>query len=115
MIKLSLSGEAKKHVQKWGGTYFLNEKTTNGKPFWVHKSGFSVIYWNNNNFWSIEYEKNLGKNRGYITGPANDERVPIEISEGWTYAKDGVFINATRNVVHFEEWAYNPGKFNSYS
>ena len=53
-MKLVLSEVAKKHPPSLGGQYLLGEGLTNNRNYWVHRSGHSAIWWNDQGwFWCV--------------------------------------------------------------
>ena len=88
-----------------GGTYILQDEKHNGKPYYVHQSGAWSISWRTDtkswNIGSKSISIDNGRNLGYVIGPSNDERVPINIKSGWRYSDDG-WQNAADNEVQFE-------------
>ena len=109
-MKLSISGEPQKHQGARGGTYFLQEDKTNGKPYWVHQSDGKAIWWDKVvNKWMVGNFKDLGKDFGGIIGPSNNDSPPNQINNGWQYGKASSFHNT--NDVHFEDWTFKQGKF----
>ena len=109
-MKLSISGEPQKHQGARGGTYFLQEDKTNGKPYWVHQSGGKAIWWDNDfNNWKVGNFEHLGSSTAGIKGPSNNDSPPNQItSNGWQYANNGWHDT---NGVHFEDWTFKQGNF----
>ena len=108
-MKLFIGGEAQKHQDLKGGTYFLQEDKINNKPFWIHQSGYKAIWWSPNDYWNIGGFSNLGKTQTGIYGPKNNESPPNQIKNGWQYC-DGTNFHDT-NDVHFEDCTFKQGKF----
>ena len=107
-MQLSISGEVQKHQSTKGGTYFLQENKTNGKPFWIHQSGGKAI-WSDNNFnkWKVGAFEYFGSEFAGIKGPSNNDSPPNQITNGWRYHNRGWHDTD----VHFEDWTFKQGKF----
>ena len=109
-MKLSFSGEADKHQGADGGTYLLQEDKINNKLYWIHQSGYTAIWWDNNfNEWTVGEFEDLGSSRGGIKGPSNNDSPPNQITNGWQYWDRTNWLDT--NDVHFEDWTFKQGKF----
>ena len=110
-MKLSISGEARKHQASRGGAYFLQEDKTNNKPFWVHQSGCKAIWWDNTSppSWMVGDFEYLGSSTAGIVGPSDNDSPPNQITNGWKYANINQWSDT--NDVHFEDWTFKQGKF----
>ena len=107
-MKFSISGEAQEHQAGFGGTYFLQEDKTNNKPFWVHQSGDSAIWWSPNDYWNIGKFSDLGKKPTAIYGPSNNDSPPYQITNGWWYWNGDEWLDT--NDIQFDVITFKQGK-----
>ena len=108
-MKLSFSGEADKHQGADGGTYLLQKDKINNKLYWIHLSGYTAIWWDNNfNEWTVGEFEDLGSSRGGISGPSNNDSPPNQITNGWKFANNGFHDT---NGVHSGDLTFKQGKF----
>ena len=113
-MKLVLSKVAKKHPPSLGGQYVLGNGLTNNKNYWVHRSGHSAIWWNDQGwFWCVGTYEKLGENFAGIVGPFNQKGWPISITEGWNYFNGIEWTDAASEDVKFLDWSSVKGKGNS--
>ena len=113
-MKLSVSGEAQKHVGGCGGTYFLQEDKTNNKTCWIHKSGGKAIWWDKEvDKWNVGNFDKLGSEYAGIKGPSNNDNPPNQITNDWKYSTDpdDPWADAKINEILFEDWTFKQGKF----
>ena len=110
-MKLVLSEVAKKHPPSLGGQYLLREGLTNNRNYWVHRSGHSAIWWNDQGwFWCVGTYEKLGQNFAGIIGPFNQNGWPILITDGWNYYNGNEWTDASPDDVKFLDWSTIEGK-----
>ena len=109
-MKLSLSGEAQEQfgAKISRGIYFLQENTTNGKPFWIHQSGDKAIWWLSDK-WIVTPLEEINKwYLGYLNGPSGVHKFPCQITNGWQDLTDDGLQNISG--IHFEDITFKPSK-----
>ena len=101
-MKLILNGDAKNKHESRQGIYILGQKLVNNHPYWEQQDGSNAIWFRDTyRQWYIGPKESLGEGFSFIVGPKSEERSPTQISNGWVYYGNGLWIIATASDIIF--------------
>ena len=104
MMKLILDGDAKNKQGNLQGIYSLGERLVNSHPYWEQQNGRNALWFVKTfRYWMMGPKIHLGQTIGGIIGPRSIDRSPTKIVNGWRYAANGLWKDATVSEIIFND------------